>query len=610
VEYSKIAAQTSDIQDRLTLFTATEQAYRESQAKFDAATAALEVAMGTEEEAEARELLSQALDQRDQTKSDWDKLREKNRPYTHCELDPQAILGVASALIPWPDHNQAPRNTYQTQMGKQALGVYHVNHGNRFDGTTKILAFPNRPIVETEIQSLIGLNNRGPGEMVTVMFANWPYTEEDSFVFKREFLDNGGFRIIKHLTCKATVKLSGTVVESLGRPEPRAGEPDGRYRYIQQYEPGNPNNGLPMIGAYLRQGDCVIGKIQKVTATGEVIDDSVILRVGEEGIVEKVSVTSNNLTINVSVKLRRSRVPQAGDKFAPRNAQKGTIGEVASDIDMPVTESGIVPDIIVNTAQIPSRMTMEYLIEVLASLHGAYRCKRVNGTAFRPVMMEDYRETLRHYGLHEYGYHTMRSGSSGLKTQALMFCGPVLFQALRHHVLDKAQARSIGKVKPMTRQPPKGRGVVGGLRFGVMERDVVISTGCSAFLRERLMTLSDGYQAAFCKRCGFFAVNDAAGGYRPCRKCNPDDRLPAMWGRCTIPYAYKLLIHLLATMGINLHPNFLYYREYASQILQGIQDGTVTADDLAELSELAREEEEREDQAHDLEVDMGEVFDD
>jgi len=283
----------------------------------------------------------------DSAKEAVDKLRN-NRPYTHCELDPQAILGVAAALIPWPNHNQAPRNTYQVSMGKQALGVYHSNHLNRFDGKTKLLAFPNRPIVETEMYDVIGLDERCPGENVNIAFMAFPYTEEDSFVVKKEFLDNGGFRIYKYLTYKTIVKLSGEVTETLTKPELRAGEPLDRYKYIQMAEPGNPMNGLPMIGAPLKQGDCVIGKIQHVPATKDVRNESVILRVGDEGVVDKVLVTSDNKTTVVTVKLRVMRIPQEGDKFAPRNAQKATIGLVMSDIDLPVSQDGLTPDFIVN----------------------------------------------------------------------------------------------------------------------------------------------------------------------------------------------------------------------------------------------------------------------
>lgn len=575
-EYIKIATSVEVIAQRLRMIEDANERYRVAVAQLQQVQRGAKIVIDVDGEKvdmnvdEAQNRVTAATEGLDKV--------AKNRPYTHCELDPQAILGIAAALIPWPNHNQAPRNTYQVSMGKQALGVYHSNHLNRMgDGKTKILAFPNRPIVETEMYDIIGLDERGPGENVTIAFMAYPFTEEDSFVFKKEFLDNGGFRIYKYLTYKTIVKHSGEVIEKLTRPEPRPGEPEGRYKYIQQGEPDSPLNGLPMIGAPLRQGDCVIGKIQHVPATKDIRNESVILRVGDEGVVDKVLVTSDNKTTIVTVKLRVMRVPQEGDKFAPRNAQKGTIGLVMSDIDMPMTETGIVPDIIVNPHSIPSRMTMSYIMELLASKHAAMRGVHINGGAFKQFNLSEYRQTMIDYNMHEFGYEKMRSGTSGKYLQALIYSGPVFFQALKHHVKDKAQVRSTGQVKPMTRQPPKGRGNRGGLRFGEMERDAGISHGASSFLRERLMLVSDGYQTAFCKTCGTFAIYDGTTReYKLCRLCGDEN-----FGRCTIPYAYKLLVHLLAAPGINLRPEFMTSDEYAEKLFRvDVRTGGINIDDI------------------------------
>ena len=381
----------------------------------------------------------------------------KNKPYTHCELDPQAIFAVATALIPYPDHNQAPRNTYQVGMGKQALGVFHTNHLNRFDGKTKILSFPSRPMVETEMYDIIGLSERGPGENVTVAFMAYPFTEEDAFIFKKEFLDNGGFRMYKYLTYKTEIKHVGEIYERLMKPPGITDDQENRYKYIQMADPNSPLNGLPMIGAPLRQGDCIIGKMQYEKGMPPK-NISIILRVGDEGIVERVLVTNDGKNTTVTVKLRIMRVPVEGDKFAPRNAQKGTIGLVMSDINMPVSESGIVPDIIVNPHSLPSRMTVSYPLELLASKYGAMAGTHINGGAFKQFELNKYRAMLKEYGMDEFGYETMRSGTSGKLLEASIFMGPVFFQALKHHVKDKIQARSTGQVKPISRQPPKGRG--------------------------------------------------------------------------------------------------------------------------------------------------------
>lgn len=566
-EYIKIATSVSVIKLRLNKIAAAEKSLNDSKLVYQ------RVLNGENIELTIEEALNRVKDAEED-------LRKENAhmPYTHCEIDPKAILSVAAALIPWPNHNQAPRNTYQVSMGKQALGIYHSNHLNRMgDGKTKVLVFPNRPVVESGMYNILGLDDLGPGQNVIIAFMAFPYTEEDSFVFKKEFLENGGFRIHKYLTYKAIVKHAGDTAERLQKPDSNPGENTGRYKYIQQAEQGNPMNGLPMLGAYLKQGDCVIGKVQ-MTAGDKPRNESTFLRVGEEGIVEKVRVFSDKKITTVIVKLRIMRIPEEGDKFAPRNAQKGTIGLVMSDIDLPKTASGITPDIIVNTHCIPSRMTISYLMELLASKHAAMRGVYINGAAFEKFLRDVYRQTLTDYDMNEFGYETLYSGTSGKKLDIPIYMGPVFFQALKHHVKDKVQARGTGQVKPISRQPPKGRGNKGGLRFGEMERDAGISHGASSFLRERLMYVSDAYQTVICKNCGTFAVNNdlmnklSTNPYKPCPLCQHTD-----FGRCVIPYTYKLLMHLLGAMGIYLRPEFETSDEYVNRITKGIIDDSALA---------------------------------
>jgi len=443
----------------------------------------------TETEAKKRVILA---------KESLDKIR-KTRPYTHCELSAVAILGVAAALIPWPDHNPAPRNTFQVSMGKQALGIYHGNHLNRMDGKTKILAFPTRPMVETDMYDIVGLDDRGPGENISMAFMAFPASEEDSFVVKKEFLDNGGFRLVKYLTYSTTIKLAGDVLDFLSKPSPTASENAKRYDYINGDAEGASKVGLPKIGAPLKQGDCVIGKMQVVNLGNEKKEqsnESTFLRVGDEGIVESVLVTTDNRTTTVTVKLRVERVPQAGDKFSPRNAQKGTVGVVKMAIDLPCDENGIVPDFIVNTHSMPSRMTLSYPMEIIAAKHAAMRGVHINAGAFQPFEMQKYRDTLKAYGFQEFGYADMRSGTSGKPIENKIYSGPIFFQALKHHVKDKVQVRGTGQLHPMTRQPPKGRGNRGGLRFGKFFANVVNKITASLHHRRQHIQIQGRSQMA------------------------------------------------------------------------------------------------------------------
>jgi DNA-directed RNA polymerase II subunit RPB2 len=615
-EYVKLAVSTEDISKRLDKIKQVEDDLATALTNQQSVTAGQQVIAEdsseplTAEEAEKRVVLA-----REAVKN-----MEKNRAYTHCEIDSQAILGVAAALIPWPNHNPAPRNTYQVSMGKQALGVYHANHLNRYDGKTKLLAFSTRPIVETEMYDIIGLDEHGPGENISMAFMAIPGNEEDSFVVKKEFLDNGGFRMVKYLTYTATFnEASGEVIERLAKPDPYPGERPERYDSIHGKEAGQSMVGLPKIGAFLKQGDCVIGKIQDIirkspdnTVGREQKNASSFMYVGDQGIVDKVLVTTDNKTTTVTVKLRTERIPQGGDKFAPRNAQKGTIGVVKMAIDMPCDENGITPDFIVNSHAMPSRMTISYPMEMLASKHAAMRGVHINGGAFHPFNMNDYRQTMVDYGMEEFGYENMRSGSSGKPLQAKINMGPCFWQALKHHAIDKIQSRGTGDVHPMTRQPPKGRRFKGGLRFGEMEQSSLISHGASSTMRERLMFVSDGYQTVFCKRCGTFAVNDPGSetGYRQCRLCQDT----TSFGTVTIPYVYKLLKNLLAAIGINLRPEFMTSQEYMAKIFQQLGEKGATVDDIQQglmEADQGLEDEQNEDAAVQEEAeDLGELYND
>ncbi|MEO0304555.1 MAG: hypothetical protein ABIM64_04765 [candidate division WOR-3 bacterium] len=493
-----------------------------------------------------------------------DALRRK--PFTHVLLDPTIILSAVGANIPWPNHNQAPRNSYQVSMSKQALGTYHAYHQTRYDKKTKILAFTTRPVVETKISHYLGLDMKPSGENIIVAFMAMPFTEEDSFIVKKEFLDNGGFRIFKHFVYNIVVKNNDKITETLCHPDKTKNENVKvslhhdlvKYRFIQ-------DNGLPIIGSYITPGDCIIGKIKTIRETGIIEDSSVFMKNDDYGIIERIRVNNIGTETRIKIKFRTMRIPIAGDKFAPRNAQKGTIGLVMPEADLPFSEEGLTPDFIVNPHSIPSRMTMEYLMEIIASKHAAYRFTFIDGTAFKPFEINLYRETLRAYGKNEFSYEKVRSGITGkylLGKNSSLYMGPVFFQALKHHVLDKIQARGYGStVMKDTRQPQKGRANAGGLRFGEMERDAVIAYGASSFLRERLKTVSDEYYAPFCRNCGIFAIfNFREKNFLPCPLCEKSD-----FGFTSIPFVYKLLMNYLAIMGIFLRPGFISSSEITNE---------------------------------------------
>lgn len=524
---------------------------------------------------------------------------KKSARYTHCELDPIAQMSVSSTVIPWPNHNQAPRNTYQDGMGKQGLGIYHTNFRNRFDGNKlKVLSHSCRPIVDTTIYRLIGLADKGTAEEPIIAFMAYPENQEDGCMVKLEYLQAGGFRMEQIVVYNTVVQLTGDVVEWLAKPTDD-GKTTERYRHIQQAV-GTDDlriNGLPKIGAYLKAEDCVIGKLQLVPASGALNNESVFMKVGEEGIVEKINVTSNGKEINVSVKMRITRQPVEGDKFSARNAQKVTIGRVVAARNLPFNEDGITPDIIINPHAIPSRMTLSYLNETAASKAACYDAKFVNGSAFQKFDIEAVRATLQARGQHPLGYEFCRSGLSGRKLDSKVYMGPCAILSLKHQVSNKIQARGQGRMNNMTRQPTKGRGTRGGIRFGEMERDCLISYGAAFTMNERLCLVSDVYTAAICDTCGTYGINNSAGtGYKKCPLCGG-----TTFGTIREPYIYKLIQQLLATMDIFLRPGTTTWEGYKRKLFTRPTQGHVGARDTMEEIQQQLEE-----QIDDTTLDMDE----
>jgi len=478
-------------------------------------------------------------------------------PFTHVEMDPTSILGIAANIIPYPNHNQGPRNTYQSSMAKQALGIMRAHHMACFNGKHKVLAYPTRPLFEPQINQLLNLNAYPQGEMVWVAFGEWTgNTQEDAVVWNRASIDMGKFRIFKFNNNRVTFKSEGGKVEKLQRPTKISDEQlKTRFQHIGR-------NGLPKLGAHIKERQAVVGKVV-MEGKEEIHDDSLLLGYGEEGIVDKVMVTNNGAVKIVNVRLRMMRIPIEGDKFAPRNAQKGTIGKILDPEDMPYTEDGIIPDIIVNSHATPSRMTIAYQMELLAGVAGAIVGQRQNATAFRPFDKAKFKSILRDYGYSDTGKRVMYSGTTGRKIEAEIYNGPAYFQALRHHVQDKIQARRTGPYSATSRQPVKGRAKMGGLRFGEMERDVMIAHGAAYALQERLCGLSDCYKSVFCK-CGQPAEGSLDTGYS-CRLCGDE----TTFGELEITAALKLLNMFLAGFGFKQVFKFNEEEEQRSKMFLG-----------------------------------------
>jgi len=278
-------------------------------------------------------------------------------------------------------------------------------------------------------------------------------------------------------------------------------------------------------------------------------DSSKLMRTNETGYVDRIYRGRNGEGYSfVKIRVREERTPVIGDKFASRHGQKGTCGLILEPEDMPHTANGIVPDIIINPHAIPSRMTIAHLMETLLGRAGCELGFLGDATPFNPAMTVDrLGSVLQEHGVEPYSNEVMYCGYTGKQMATNIFMGPIFYQRLKHMVNDKIHSRATGPLVMLTRQPAEGRARDGGLRFGEMERDVMIAHGASAFLKERMMEASDNFEVHVCKGCGLLGVANKERNIWNCTGCgNTTD-----FSQVRIPYAYKLFLQELESMNIS-----------------------------------------------------------
>lgn len=471
------------------------------------------------------------------------------KKYTHCELDPSAMLGVCAALIPFPDHNQSPRNCYQSAMGKQAISIGTSNQHERIDTLSHTLLYPQKPIVRTQYSDTLNYDKLPSGQNVIVAVLCYTgYNQEDSIIMNKSSIDRGLFRSFFYRTYKEELKQNSTSSKEnfeIPKYKETVSMKNVQYDHLEE-------DGTAPVGEYLDAGRVIIGKtidLNKPSALGHTKKDcSTVVRHNESGYVDKVMITSNENGMTLMKGIVRSmRTPEIGDKFSSRHAQKGTIGMVYNQEDMPYTEDGIVPDIIINPHALPSRMTIAQLIECIMGkvccLSGTYG----DATPFTDMNPKDIIQELEKLGYEKNGAESMSNGMTGIKMEGKVFIGPTYYQRLKHMVNDKIHSRSRGPVQMLTRQPVEGRSRDGGLRFGEMERDCIISHGASAFLKERLFDHSDAYSIPICVKCGITGVYSYKDNYGYCKICNNHADIKMM----QVPYACKLLFQELMSMSVH-----------------------------------------------------------
>lgn len=427
--------------------------------------------------------------------------------WTHCEIHPSMILGVCASIIPFPDHNQSPRNVYQSAMGKQAMGVFLTNFAERMDTMSNILYYPQKPLATTRSMEYLKFRELPAGQNAIVAILCYSgYNQEDSVIMNQSSIDRGLFRSLFYRAYTDQEKRIGMAhFENFEKPT-RAETlrlKHGTYDKLDE-------DGIVSPGVRVSGDDVIIGKTAPLEPEAEELgqrtkmhvkrDTSTPLRTTESGIVDQVLFsTASDGNRFVKVRTRTTKVPQIGDKFASRHGQKGTIGITYRQEDMPFTREGLVPDLIINPHAIPSRMTIAHLIECLLSKVACRQGYEGDSTPFTDVTVATISDMLEGQGYQRRGFEVMYNGHTGQKLRAQVFLGPTYYQRLRHMVDDKIHARARGPVQILTRQPVEGRARDGGLRFGEMERDCMISHGASAFLKERLFEVSDAFRVHVCE---------------------------------------------------------------------------------------------------------------
>jgi DNA-directed RNA polymerase II subunit RPB2 len=480
--------------------------------------------------------------------------------YTHCEIHPSTIFGVLASCIPYPEHNQSPRNTYQSAMAKQAIGVYATNYDQRMDKTAYVLTYPSRPLVDTRLMNFIQLNKIPSGTQIHVaIMTHTGYNQEDSVLINKGSVDRGLFSATIYHTEKDEDKniIRDEIIRCKPDPTKTKGIKYGNYDKLN-------SQGFIPENTLVENRDVIIAKTVPIKENrndpSKVIkfeDQSKTFRTTEETYIDKNFTGRNGDGYNFAkVRVRIHRKPVLGDKFSSRHGQKGTCGNLIPECDMPFTKDGLRPDIILNPHAIPSRMTIGQLKETILGKVLLELGLFGDGTSFGDLDVNTIIQELQKIGYESYGNEIMYDGLTGEQMESSIFIGPVFYQRLKHMVNDKTHSRSIGPMVNLTRQPAEGRSRDGGFRIGEMERDVMLAHGMSRFCKERLYDVSDKYSIHVCKKCGMTAsYNDGQSrsihikddlSIHLCNTCGNRTEFSLV----EIPYAFKLMSQELQTINI------------------------------------------------------------
>jgi DNA-directed RNA polymerase subunit B len=484
-----------------------------------------------------------------------------DQKHTHLEVFPSSILGVGASIIPYPEHNQSPRNTYESAMAKQSLGFSTPLMNASTYVRQHLMLYPQTPMVSTKAISLLGLDDRPTGQNAIVAVLPFEgYNIEDAVVFNKSAVDRGFGRTFFYRVYEAEAKqYPGGMKDNFELPSSdeniRGYRGEKAYRLLEQ-------DGAIMHESVVVGGDILIGRTSPPRFMEEYRefevkgpyrrDTSIGVRPSENGVIDTVIMTQSVEGGKMfKIRVRDMRIPEIGDKFASRHGQKGVVGMLVNQEDLPYSEKGIVPDVMINPHAFPSRMTVGQFLESIGGKAAALRGRIVDGSAFLGEKLDHLKDVLEEYGFSFTGKEVMYDGRTGRKFPADVYVGVVYYQKLHHMVADKIHSRARGQVQMLTKQPTEGRARGGGLRFGEMERDCLIAYGASMMLKDRLLEESDKAEINVCERCGLLAYYDIKQRRYICRVCGDKAKISSV----IIAYAFKLLLQEM--MSLNVAPRLL-----------------------------------------------------
>ncbi len=467
--------------------------------------------------------------------------------HTHLEVHPVDALGLIMSLVSFADHDQGSRLLKGSKTLTQSLGIYAANYLLRIDTNVSILHYPQRPLVRSFIYDTLEVYPSGQNIVVAITPFEG-YNISDAVVLNRSSIDRGLGRSTYFRPYSATeLQYAGGLSDEITIPDKDVSSyrTEDSYKHLE-------DDGIAYPEADMHSGDVVIGKITPPKFLSEAKDlsiqakkeASVAVRQGERGTVDAsfITVDSEGNRV-VHVRTRDTRLPEPGDKFSSPHGQKGVVGIIADPDDIPFTARGVRPDLIFNPHGIPSRMTVCYLIELLASKTAALTGKIVDSTPFTGQSVAELEEQLQKMGFSYDGKETMYNGVTGKKLEARIYVGNMYYLKLERMVKNLIHARASGKVALLTRQPIEGRAKGGGLRLGEMEQQALAGHGASLLLKERYD--SDKTVAYICGDCGCMGYEDAIRNKSVCPACGSSEAEPV-----EVSYAFKLLVDELLGLGV------------------------------------------------------------